>query len=235
MFIVLCAIFGIGMSVEFHHIGTPPQRDDGPAVTDWVEVVSVDGRIYHYSESTNQAVWSLPTKGTASSVFEAALDGNVDLLRTCVPSSTCGWDVRTSGLTMMHYALVGNRGPVVDLLLTKMARPHAPTLEGVSPLALACRYGRCEMARKLISAGALVPGVDKQGNTCLHEAAGMAQNHCLEMILNLVTSERNSSILSHMIWTKNTVQRTAYDVAVAYGFPDTAELILKYMRRYTQT
>lgn len=172
------------------------------------------------------------------SLFEAALLGNIlfisEMLRLCVGTDIKLIDVctRSEGFSLMHYAVAGNQQETVSFLLRKMTRPHTPDSSGVSPFALAARYGHSKILKLLLAAGALVPGVDRLGNTCLHEAAGMGQNASLKYLLELVTNDRNAALVCYVLWLKNLKGMTCYDHALHKGYPETAELILGYMRKH---
>ena len=224
------------MVAEFN-IGTPRE---------WVSTSTLDESLFNsnWFPTKNGFIYAVypPFCEHASyyldhSLFDAALTGNTSLIAEMV-KRVVGTDyklfevsTRPQGLTLMHYAVAGNQAGMVSFLLRKMARPHTPDINGTSPFALAARYGFSNILKILIAGGALVPGVDRLGNTCLHEAAGMAQNNALKFLLDLISSERNAVLVSYVLWLKNVLGFTCYDHAVNRGYTDTAELILSYMRK----
>ena len=199
------------MGTVYHEIGTP--RDCALVQTDC-------GRLYWGSEH-EPGDW-------AGSVFHAALMGDVATLKRIVNSNL---DVATpAGASAMHFAVAGNQLETVLFLAKRMKRPHAPDTSGTAPLALACRYGHTEVAAALIAAGALVGAVDRQGGTCLHEAALFGQRDTARMILEYVADPRMAPLLGHVLWVGNSVGYTCYDLAVGAEHSETADLIFSFMK-----
>ena len=214
---------------QHHHIGTPTESDDDEA--EYEMVPNEDGRVFYVS-SAGISKWTLPRVPVGStSLFEASLNGDFEFIRRY---DNLGGNLNVTahnGLSCMHYAVAGNRFDICQFLERKLDRPHNPDSDGVTPLALACRYGHSKIARFLVSCGAMIPALCKQGNTCLHEAGMYAQNHVVKWLLDLMTSDRNKPLFGHLIWSKNIRNETPYDASLPN--PDTAALILSYMRLNT--
>lgn len=203
------------MPVEYHEIGTPRKEKYGVTCGGLTFVVREDG----------SSEWT-------GSIFESILRGD-NLAITNLPDHTVVDTAKCpyQGCSVMHYAAASGNEFLVDFFLRKMHRPHDPdSLEGVRPLAIACRFGWSAIVRKLVRAGALISAVDRRGNTCMHECAKLAQNRSLEFLLETATTERLAPLLAHVVWLKNVEGATCYDVALAQGHTDTASLIMKYMR-----
>ena len=205
------------MPVEYHQIGTPREG---------CLCASRDGRLFTYDCDRNTSSWS-------GSLFQAILDKNLKLISS-VRDNSVFESARSplDGSSLMHYAVASGSLDTVNLVLGKMQRPHDPdSATGTRPLALACRYGYPDIVNRLVNAGAIVAAVDRRGNTCLHEAARFAQNTCLEVLLNTITADRYSPLLSHVLWMKNVEGHTCYDLAAQEGHSDTCELLMSYKRR----
>ena len=202
--------------VEYHEIGTP--RKDSLCV-------NKDGRLFVYNSATSSSEWT-------GSLFQAILDGDIELLRSVKDYSIFGFARSPAdGSTLVHYAAAVGRPDIMSLLISKMDRVHEPdSVSGIRPLAIACRYGHSQVVSLLIQAGAIVSAVDRQGNTCMHEAARFAQNKCLLVVLGTITHVQFAPLLSHVLWMKNLEGLTCYDAAVREGHSDTADLIMSYMR-----
>jgi len=165
-----------------------------------------------------------------SSPFEAVLEGDSTWLHMYV-SRGGSFEVVSGqdGSTLMHYAVAANKLEIVNELFDRMKNAHKPDTKGVTPIALASRYGHLELARVLISNGANVRAVDSSGNTVLHEASKYGQTHCVKFFMSLFTSERYRDSLGRIVWIRNNEGYTAYDQALRAGYSDTAALILTYM------
>jgi len=228
--------------VTHHHIGTPSSSDEEheePADNKWGETwnewkLHVPDRTCPYAifYRTNTSGKYQSTYNQTGSAFDAVLVGDINWLYAFVNAGG-SWDVTgMDRMTLMHYACVmsTSRIPVVELLLAKMKRPQIPDATGITPIAITCRYGNLEIAKILISNGAIITSIDRRGFTCLHEAAMFGQSHCIKYLLDLVTSERYRVLLSHAVWLKSVSGKTCYDIAVDRGFVECAELILRYMK-----
>jgi ankyrin repeat protein len=98
------------------------------------------------------------------------LDAGADINRRCACQGYF-----EGGLTPLSMAAVSGRNhaaAIVDLLLAHGASVEVPTNEGRTPLMLALdRYGRTEVAERLVSAGANPNVADQRGHTALGLAA----------------------------------------------------------------
>lgn len=203
--------------VEYHEIGTPRKNS--------LCVIKNNGVLFVYNSVQKCSDW----KG---SLFQLIIDKNVELLRTVKDSSVFGaCRSPIDGSTLVHYAAAIGHKEIMSMLISNMDRVHDPdTASGIRPLAIACRYGHSHIVSLLIEAGAIVAAVDRDGNTCLHEAARFAQNKCLRFVLDTVTSAQYGPLLSHALWMKNLQGLTCYDIAIQECHSDTADLIISYMR-----
>ena len=207
------------MAVEFHEIGTPREEEGGQVCA------TNDGRVFIH-QSGGKSEWT-------GSLFESILSGDLHLLVQLKDQGVFDTaKAPDTGFSLLHYAAAAGQEEIASLLLKTMHRPHEPDwMQGSRPLAIACRYGWSSIVRKLIASGAIVPAVDRRGNTCMHEAARYAQYKCLSIVLEIITAERLAPMLCHVLWMKNLESQTCYDVAVAEGHIDAADLIMSYMRR----
>jgi hypothetical protein len=197
--------------VEYHEIGTPRKN------------CTKDGFLYVHREGN--AEWT-------GSLFEAIVLGDYkpffDMKDWTVLDTAKNPE---DGTSLVHYAAACGNEAILDVVLKRMQRPHDPDIkEGIRPLSMAARYGWSAIVKKLIASGALIAAVDKQGNTCIHEAARFAQNKCLFILLETVTGTRLAPLLSHVLWMKNIEGHTCYEVAINQGHRDSADMIMKYMR-----
>jgi ankyrin repeat protein len=97
-----------------------------------------------------------------------------------------------TGNTSLYQAAGGGHGEIVRLLL-----PHSKAdlnvrgQDGMTPLILALRRGRAEVAKYLLEAGADVTLVDEGGNTALHLAAGRGYAEIVRILLSHSKAELN--------------------------------------------
>jgi len=210
------------MTTEYHHIGTP--RDDSE--NEW-EMVVHPRDVAHVFYRKDEIVKYMPDM--CSSPFEAVLAGDLAWVHTYV-SLGGDYDVLgPEGRTLMHYAVAANKVEIVDELFDKMKNAHKSDTNGVSPIAIAARYGHLDIVRHLVSNGANVRAVDTGGNTVVHEAARCGQTHIVKFFFSLFTSERYRDRLGGIVRVQNSAKATAYDLALRAGYLDTAALILTYM------
>jgi ankyrin repeat protein len=220
------------LHVTHHHIGTPGgsdyEVDDEPHNDGWKMHVSQKcaTHAYFYCQLTDKIESRF---FGITNPFEAVLACNIQWLLAYIAAGG-SWDVvGQDRMTLMHFAATISSS-IVELLLCRMKRPQIPDQNGITPIAIACRYGNLEIVRLLISNGAIVTSVCRRGNTSLHEASMFGQYHCLRHLLDLVTSDRYRHLLSHIVWAKNVSGKTCYDVAIESGFTECGELALKYMK-----
>lgn len=69
------------------------------------------------------------------------------------------------GWTVLHYASMHGRLPVVQAFIDAGADPNIPNNEGWTPLMAASQNGKTEIVRALLKAGADADAVDKSGVT----------------------------------------------------------------------
>jgi len=87
-----------------------------------------------------------------------------------------------AGASVLHYAVMRGRMPVIDVLLSRGADVNSRTRMGTTPLHTAALYARVEVAELLIDAGADVNAVSTSGVTPLAMAEA-ARNQPLVAML----------------------------------------------------
>jgi arylsulfatase A-like enzyme/ankyrin repeat protein len=118
----------------------------------------------------NRARIALDTKEQKAKLRTAAEKGHLNLLTRAL---TQGADPESSdedGLTLLHYAALGNCPKSAELLLTTGARLEARTKQGRTPLSLACGQGYLEVTKTLLAHNAALATADRDGLTPLHYA-----------------------------------------------------------------
>jgi len=87
-----------------------------------------------------------------------------------------------AGASVLHYAVMRGRMPMIDLLLSRGADVNSRTRMGTTPLHTAALYARVEVAELLIDAGADVNAQSASGVTALAMAEA-ARNRPLAAML----------------------------------------------------
>ncbi|CAB3397989.1 unnamed protein product [Caenorhabditis bovis] len=123
-----------------------------------------------------------------------------------------------SGLSALHLAVIFNRLDTVEALCSEKSvlvdNPTSTTTNKLTPLMLACGRGFLEMAKKLISHGALIEGKDKKKRTPLIHAAMNGQTHIAAFLLS-----RGANVHA----TDSSGNSSAH-YSAAYGFLDCLKL-----------
>ena len=78
-----------------------------------------------------------------------------------------------AGASALHYAVMGGKMPIIELLIARRADVNSRTRNGTTPLHTAVLYGRADAARLLIDNGAEINAQSASGATplALAEAA----------------------------------------------------------------
>lgn len=135
---------------------------------EWEEAMH-DGNTYWFNSLLHTSSWHDPRRTT--SLFQAALSGDVAFAQLYVQAGGCLDIADASGGTALHVAAACGNAAMAEQLLCSGASPDLMDLEGATPLHWACRCGSAAVASLLLGAGAR-PGVaDGLGDTALHAAA----------------------------------------------------------------
>jgi len=122
---------------------------------------------------------------TTDPVVEAAMNGDVAMLRTLLEQ---GMDVNAregDGTTALHWAALKGDAEVVGILLASGADLEAVTRNGdYTPLHMAAMEGHAEVARMLLAAGSQVEARTSSGGvTALHLAARVGKAETVAALL----------------------------------------------------
>jgi ankyrin repeat protein len=107
----------------------------------------------------------------ASDVADAAMRGDVAVLRTLLQQKSDVNAPQVDGATALHWAVYRGDVAMVDLLLGAGANVASANREGVTPLAMASLYGHLPIVERLLQAGADVKERGPNGETVLMFAA----------------------------------------------------------------
>lgn len=120
------------------------------------------------------------------SILDAARSGNLSALQNFVSGEN--FDINATdqilGNTPLHFAVFGNHMAFVQRLLQcPNIDVNAKNRNGSSPLLSAIDYGHSAIVRMLVSAGASVSLVDKQGFSAFHKAVLTGNLEILRFLL----------------------------------------------------
>jgi Ankyrin repeats (3 copies) len=119
-----------------------------------------------------------------TTLWWAARDGNVELIRALAPARTDIDIADLDGETPLHAATRAGSAAAVRELVSRGADPNRAALYGVTPLMLAAANGRAEVAIVLLQAGASPNARDLFGTTALHVAALRGSNQLTNRLLS---------------------------------------------------
>ena len=157
----------------------------------------------------------------AGSVFEAVIKGNGDRVKDLLtekPGMLNSKNPSDYGRTPLHYAVIFENGAMVDLLVSKGADVNLQDNEFQrAPLSYAAISGNCEIASKLLKAGAKTDNDAFNAWMPLHEAAiqGWA-----DMIILLLSSGADISM-------DDETGKTALHYAAMYGRQAAANVLIE--------
>jgi hypothetical protein len=95
----------------------------------------------------------------------------------------CGVDINSPDGFPMFCVAWGNTPGAARLLLSRGGDPNVRTSDGITPLHLASKFGKIEIARLLIEHGASVEAKDNQGKTPLDFASREKHDEMIKLLL----------------------------------------------------
>jgi ankyrin repeat protein len=126
-----------------------------------------------YRGERERAAELLPAD-TELNADEAALFGRVERLRELLDEEPARVDAFSpDGFSPLHLAVFGGHEPAVRLLIERGADLEAVSTSSIAqvrPLGTAANFGRVELGRLLLEAGADPDGTSPQGTTALDTA-----------------------------------------------------------------
>lgn len=173
-----------------------------PMLGEWVPVPATeDTGEYWRNELLGLSSWTDP-RGTTS-LFQAALDGNLFFLQ--LYSEVGGFldSLDASGRSALHYSCAGGSMQGVVYLLQGGATMDIQDQTGSTPLHWACRYGHAPIVRTLLEALSDPNCRNALGDTCMHEAAALGRVDALHWLIQARADP----------WLRNREARTPLDVA----------------------
>jgi len=171
----------------------------------------VDGKIYLRTDKNMYAFFTEDESGQTppdivvkeddsqvKTLYEAAADGNVELVESLISS---GADVNAQndwGWTPLYVAAaIGNKN-IVNLLMAKGADVNKPSNVSETPLNLAINNGHGDIARLLIEKGVDFRAIDKDGVAPLHTAA---EQGYIDIVTLLINKGVDINAKDKWIWT----------------------------------
>lgn len=190
-------------------------RELQPILGEWIQAEQ-DGKKYWRNELLGVSSWKDPRK--TSSLFQAALDGNLFFLQLYAEVGGFLDAVDGKGRTALHYNSAGGSTQAVLFLLQRNARCDVPDRQGSTPLHWACRYGQAPIVRLLLEAKCNPNLQNSIGDTAMHEAAALGQVDPLHWLV----AAKADPLLT------NRESKTPFEVAVSNKALDAAELLRKH-------
>lgn len=175
-------------------------RELAPVLGEWTQVEE-NGKKYWRNEKLGVSSWKDPRRTTT--LFQAALDGNLFFLQLYTEVGGFLDAVDGKGRTALHYNCAGGSSQAVHYLLQHGASVHLPDLSGSTPLHWAARYGHAPIVRLLLDSKASPDEQNNMGDTAMHEAAALG---LVEPLQWLVVAKANLSL-------RNRESRTPLEVA----------------------
>ncbi|CAD7970205.1 unnamed protein product [Amoebophrya sp. A25] len=215
----------------------PPELAD--LLGTWEFVAQGDGPDaagFWRNERLKLSLWSDPR--VCSTVFKAALDGNLAYLQLYTHFCADALDVRdnsaAAGATnqapaaaplargAVHFAVAGGYNQALEMLLFARADVNLQDGEGATPLHYACRYGYSACVQTLLDSGADWTlrkfGAQQVLPTVLHEACGLGQ---LDAVACLIYFQCDTSLHSE----ENGEGLTPLQVASRLGYHEIVRLL----------
>ncbi|CAL1291800.1 unnamed protein product [Larinioides sclopetarius] len=129
----------------------------------------------HHGSSRYGVSQSLEELAFEKGIWGAALDGNVEKLKSLLSKGEDPSIPDSSGYTALHYASRNGKEAACKVLLANGANPNAQTNGGATPLHRAAFLGHQNIVSLLLLHKANPSISDSDGKTALHKAAE-AQN-----------------------------------------------------------
>lgn len=173
------------------------------------------------SEIFNRIYTSILTDNAEAMREQALLEVTIPLVKQEKRNAVIAVEGQagTERHTALYCAVACRNTVLIDLLLQNDANVNAIEPEsksGRTPLLLALSQGDCNVAMKLVLAGALLNAVDAQGNSALHIAVSRKNERLCTYL-----SEHRHDLLFH----KNVDGKTPIDLAVTHNY-------ISFLRQY---
>ena len=94
----------------------------------------------------------------------------------------------TTGVTALHFAVVGEQTIVAEFLLQKGASPNLPDDIGATPLHWACRCGSKQIVEELLECGGEIDQLDLENRSPLHYAVEAGNVEVVKLLLERGTN-----------------------------------------------
>lgn len=166
------------------------------------------------SGASTQAAESIP-----SALADALAQGQRATALQLIAQGTDVNAAQPDGTTPLHWAVLAADGELVELLLSRKARPSPRNAFGSTPLLEAARLGDAALLDRLLKAGARGDEANDDGQTALMLAARTGQVPAAEALLH-----RGAKVNAHDQWRG----QTALMWASAEGHVDMLRLLLKH-------
>jgi ankyrin repeat protein len=116
---------------------------------------------------------------------EAAMQGNIDVVRSLLKERVDVDAAQGDGTTALHWAAFRDDLAMVKLLLAAGANVKATTREGaITPLFMACTNGNAAVIGAMLQAGADANSVNANGTTALMTAAASGSVDAVKVLLD---------------------------------------------------
>ncbi|XP_018599553.1 ankyrin repeat domain-containing protein 39 isoform X2 [Scleropages formosus] len=124
-------------------------------------------------------------------IWSAALDGDLDRVRSFLNKGVDPNVLDQAGYTALHYASRSGSESVCALLLSQKACPNPRTKGGATPLHRAAYCGRLGVLKLLLDAGADPLLCDDDGASPLHKAAEQNRKEVCELLIQCCPALKN--------------------------------------------
>jgi ankyrin repeat protein len=151
-------------------------------------------------------------------LIEAVKQGNINAVSGLLAKGEID-AAEADGTTALHWAVVGDNGDLVRMLLRAGADPNAANRYGVTPLQAAAVNGTASITGMLAEAGADVNAVLPEGETVLMTAARTGNTATVELLL-----ERGADIDARERW----YGESALMWAAAENHPGAVRVLLRH-------
>lgn len=214
-------------SLFYHHSATQTSqwrmpRELAPVLGEWAQVAADGGKDgerggegskYWRNDLLGVSSWRDPRYTT--SLFQAALDGNLFFLQLYTEVGGFLDAADAKGRTALHYNCAGGGTQAVLYMLQNRASVDTPDQGGSTPLHWACRYGHAPIVRILLEAKSDPDRQNVLGDTSMHEAAALGRVSPLQY---LVLARGDPAV-------RNRESKTPAEVAARNNATDAAKLL----------